>query len=123
MSTNWGPYIMVSSLLNKNTSKKVTLSESLNYDLLRQELISEGYPLETTMVNNLWYHRKSNSDKWLIIGESSDIENNFSIDWDIEELELGKHQVRGLMQVIAEEDCIEKVITLGQSTKEVTIQK
>ena len=122
MAKSWGPYLMVSSSLSKANSKKVILNESFNFDLLRQELISAGLPLEIVKVSNPWYYRRKYNARWLKIGESSDIENDFPVEWDITGLEVGRYEVMGLMHMFGEEDCLEKLVTVGQNIAEVTVK-
>jgi hypothetical protein len=122
MPKNWGPYFMVSSSLKKTNLGKVALHEAFDYDLLRQELITAGLPLEIVRVNNPWYYRKKNTDKWLTIGESSDMENNFLVEWDISTLENGSYEIMASMQVIAEENCLENIVTIGQCIAEVAVR-
>ncbi len=121
MAENWGPYYIVPSLLRKSAGITV-LRESFDYDLLRQELIANGLPLEVAKVKNPWYYRKKNSDIWLMIGESDNIEDNFPVKWDISTLENGSYEVMGLMHVFVEEGVSEKATIARQNIARVTIQ-
>jgi hypothetical protein len=98
------------------------LRETFDYDILRQELIADGLPLEVVKVRNLWYYRKKNSDTWLMIGESDDVENHFPVEWDISKLENGSYEVMGLMHVFVEEGVSEKTTIARQNIAEVSIQ-
>jgi hypothetical protein len=122
MDMNWGPQLIVSPLLNKGNSKKVILNESVDFDLLRQDLIAGELRFDVLKVNNLWYYRRKSNDGWRIIGESTDIENGFPVEWDINTLKSGKYEVMGRMQIFSEEDCLEKLVTERQSIAEVTVK-
>lgn len=121
MSDNWGPYFIVPSLLRKTDSGRTTLRESLDPDLLRQELITRGLPLKIAKVRNPWFYRKKDSDTWLMIGESEDIEDNFPVDWDISKLESGSYELMALMQVVVAEGATEETVVLRQNIADVTI--
>ena len=122
MSENWGPYYSMPALLRKTDSGKTILRESFDYDLLRQELIANGLPLEVVKVRNPWFYRKQNSDTWMLIGESEDIEDNFQVEWDISKLENGSYELMALMQVLVEEGMSERATVARQSVAGFTIQ-
>ncbi len=121
MTENWGPYYFVPSSCCKAHAGKVVLSESLDYDLLRQELIASGSPLEVVRISNPWYYRKKDADTWVMIAESSDSESGFPVEWDISSLETGRYEVMGLMHVFVEEAGSAKTI-VRQNVAEVLVQ-
>lgn len=110
MSQNWGPHCIVPSPLRRTYSGTVTLVESFDADLLRQELVSHEMPTDVVRINNSWYCRKSNCESWLAIGESDDSENGFPVKWDTSHLPNGRYEVIALMQVVAREGICEKAI-------------
>ena len=122
MAGIWGPYCIVPSILRKTSFGSTILRETFDYDILRQELIADGLPLEVVKVRNLQYYRKKNSDTWLMIGESDDIENHFPVEWDISKLENDYYEVMGLMHVFVEEGVSEKTTIVRQNIAEVSIQ-
>ena len=65
MSESWGPQCIVPSPLRRTYSGKVTLSESFDQCLLRQELVAHEMPTEVVRVNNAWYYRRINCESWL----------------------------------------------------------
>lgn len=122
MSENWGPHCyVVPSPLRSTFSGNVVLCESLDEDLLRQELIALDFPSEVLRVNNPWYYGKKDTDTWLEIGESDDKENNFPVVWDTSSLESGKYEVMGMMHVFVEGDSSKRTIA-RQSVVEVTVK-
>ena len=110
MSLNWGPQCVVPSPLRRSYSGKVTLSESFDEDLLRQELVACEMPTEVVRVNNAWYYRRANSESWLKIGKSEDPDNGFAVEWDTSMLPNGRYEVIGLMEVVAREGITERTI-------------
>ncbi len=96
---NWGPYLMVPSVCKKSLGCKLQLRESLDADLLRQDLISYGLPPEVMRINNPWLYRKKGADSWALIGESDDVENDFPVDWDISALPTGTYEITCAMRV------------------------
>ncbi len=121
MSENWGPYYFLPSSCRKSDSNRIVLNESLDYDLLRQDLIAGGLPLDVVRVNNPWYYRQKGADTWVLIGESDDGENGFPVEWDISSLATGRYEVTGLMQVFLEENGSAHTV-IRQNTAEVLLQ-
>ncbi len=122
MSENWGPYFIVPSLLRKTVSGSTVLGDSFDDSLLRQELIANCLPLDVVKVKNPWFYRKKNSDSWLMIGESDNIEDNFPVEWDFSRLQNGSYEVMALMQVFVEEGVSEKAVVARQNIAGVTVQ-
>jgi hypothetical protein len=116
---NWGPYLMVPSVCKKSLGDKVQLRESLDADLLRQELISHGLPLEVTRINNPWLYRKKGTDSWFFIGEPDDIENDFPTDWDISKLPPGTYEITGAMRVSISDGIEEASVDSRHTVREV----
>lgn len=123
MFENWGPYYMVPSVCRKSHGGRVPLRESLDTDLLRQELITRGLPLEVTRVNNPWLYRKKGAGIWSFIGESDDVENDFPVDWDISALPTGIYEITGSMRVTLTEGTEETGVEARSIIKEVQIAK
>jgi len=110
MSESWGPQCIVPSPLRRTYSGTVTLSESFDQDLLRQELVAHEMPTEVVRVNNSWYYRGINCESWLAIGESDDRENGFPVEWDTSLIPNGRYEIIGLMQVVAREGMSQRAI-------------
>ncbi len=110
MSADWGPECTVPSPLRRTYSGRITLSESLDRGLLRQELVGLDMPTNVIRINNTWYYRRVNSENWLAIGESDDGENGFPVEWDTSVLPNGRYEVIALMRVVARQGIIEKTI-------------
>jgi hypothetical protein len=98
------------------------LRESFDYEVLRQELITNGLSPDVVKVINPWFYRKQNSNTWLMIGESDNIEENFPVEWDISRLQNGSYEIMVLMQVFVAESVTEETIIARQNIAEVTIQ-
>jgi len=98
------------------------LNESLDYDLLRQDLIADGLSFDVVRVNNPWYYRQKGADTWVLIGESDDDENGFPVEWDISGLAPGRYEVMGQMQVFVAEGVSERAVGARQNIAVVTIQ-
>jgi hypothetical protein len=122
MPENWGPYFIVASILRKSESRSTVLRESFDYEVLRQELITNGLSPDVVKVINPWFYRKQNSNTWLMIGESDNIEENFPVEWDISRLQNGSYEIMVLMQVFVAESVTEETIIARQNIAEVTIQ-
>lgn len=101
---------MVPSPLRRTYSGRITLYESLDRDLLRQELAGLDMPTDIVRVNNSWYFRKTNSENWLAIGASDDGENGFPVEWDTSALPNGRYEVIALMHVVARQGAVERTI-------------
>ena len=122
MPENWGPYFIVASILRKSESRSTVLRESFDYEVLRQELITNGLSPDVVKVINPWFYRKQNSNTWLMIGESDNIEENFPVEWDISRLQNGSYEIMALMQVFVAESVTEDTIIARQNITEVTIR-
>ena len=121
MSYNWGPKFIVPSEVFENYSGVVLLREEFDEDLLRKELGVLDVSGHIDRVNNPWYYRKKDSDTWIKIGESDEIEDNFPTRWDTTQLENGQYEVMGLMHVFVKDG--EKGKTVArQSVVEVTVE-
>jgi hypothetical protein len=120
---NWGPYYMVPSVCRKSLGGKIRLCESLDADLLRQELITRGLPLEVRRINNPWLYRKKGTGVWSVISESDDVENDFPVDWDISALPNGIYEISGAMRVTLAEGIEEASVDAGPAVREVRIAK
>jgi hypothetical protein len=99
MSLNWGPHFIVPSETLRAFSGKVLLRENFDEELLNKELKELGYAGVPFRAVNPWFYRKKNSETWIKIGESSDRQGDFSVQWDTTVLENGAYQVLGLMHV------------------------
>jgi hypothetical protein len=121
MTQNWGPFCIVPSAGNRGCSGVVTLRESLDEDLLRQELISLELPADLARISNPWYYRPKSSDSWIKIGESDDEENSFAVEWDTSRLPNGRYEVMGLMHVLCREGTDERLLA-RQSVVEVLVK-
>ena len=121
MSYNWGPRYIVPSEVIEKYSGAVQLRENLDEDLLRKELEELNLTGPVVNVINPWYYRKKNASTWIKIGESSDIQNNFPVRWDTEELENGLYEILGLMHVFVKKNGNEKAIA-RQNVVEVTVE-
>lgn len=62
-----------------------------------------------------------NTDTWVKIGESEDIDEDFPVKWDTTKLENGQYEVMGLMHVFVEKGGEEKGIA-RQNVVQITIQ-
>jgi hypothetical protein len=122
MPENWGPYFIVAPILRKSESRSIVLRESFDYEVLRQELITNGLSPDVVKVTNPWFYRKQNSNTWLMIGESDNIEENFQVEWDISRLQNGSYEVMALMQVFVAESVTEETRIARQNIIGVTIQ-
>ncbi len=110
MSTNRGPECAVPSPLRRTYSGRITLSEPLDVDLLRQELAGLDMPTDVVRVDNSWYYRRMNSENWISIGQSDDGENSFQVKWDTSALPNGRYEIIALIRVVARRGIVEKTI-------------
>jgi hypothetical protein len=110
MSYNWGPNFLVPTDLIKKYSGRVILRETLNRDILAEELEALGLAKGVARITNPWYFRKKDTDTWIKIGESDDESQDFPVAWDTSGLENGQYQVLGLMHVYVKEDGSERAI-------------
>jgi hypothetical protein len=120
MSNNWGPHFIVPSEVFEDYSGGVLLREEFDEDLLQKELGELGLSGPITRVTNPWYYRKKDTDTWMKIGESDDINENFPVNWDTTSLENGQYEVMGLMHVFVKSGNEEKGIA-RQNIVEVTV--
>jgi hypothetical protein len=121
MSYDWGPHYIVPTKVFESYSGVVLLREEFDENLLHKELEALGILGPVEGVLNPWYYRKKNTDTWIKIGESGEIERNFPVKWDTAQLENGQYEVMGLMHVFVKEGQEEKVIA-RQNIVEVTVK-
>lgn len=121
MSHNWGPHYIVPTEAFKSYSGVVMLREEFYEDLLHKELEELSISGHINRVTNPWYYRKKNTDTWIKIGESGEIEKNFPVKWDTTKLENGQYEVMGLMHIFVKKGRQEKGIA-RQNIVEVTVQ-
>ncbi|KPK28749.1 MAG: hypothetical protein AMK69_08400 [Nitrospira bacterium SG8_3] len=120
MSHNWGPHYIVPTEVFESYSGVVVLREEFDKDLLDKELEELGLSGHIDRVTNPWYCRKKNTDTWIKIGESGEIERNFPVKWDTTQLENGLYEVMGLMHVFVKKGREETGIA-RQNVVEVTV--
>ena len=121
MSHNWGPHFIVPSEVFEDYSGSVLLREEFDEDLLQKELGELGLSGPIMRVTNPWYYRMKNTDTWLKIGESDDIDKNFPVHWDTTSLKNGQYEVMGLMHVFVKTGSEEKGIA-RQNIVEITVK-
>ncbi|HJX34190.1 MAG TPA: hypothetical protein VJ373_03360 [Desulfatiglandales bacterium] len=121
MSYNWGPHYIVPTEVFEKYSGTVMLREEFDEKLLNKELKELDISGHIARITNPWYYRRKNTDTWIKIGESDEIEGNFSMKWDTAELENGRYEVMGLMHVFVKKGLEEKGIA-RQNIVEVTIE-
>jgi len=121
MSYNWGPRYIVPSEVLKKYSGNVLLREDFDEDLVSKELEELGLAGPIMRVTNPWYYRKKNTDTWIRIGESDDIDENFPVRWDTTRLENGQYEVLGLMHVFVKKGAEERAIA-RENVVEVTVE-
>ncbi|OGP53763.1 MAG: hypothetical protein A2Y65_10580 [Deltaproteobacteria bacterium RBG_13_52_11] len=121
MSLNWGPHFIVPSETLRAFSGKVLLRENFDETLLKKELEKLGYSGAFFRATNPWYYRKKDGETWIKIGESSDRQNDFSVQWDTTALANGAYQVLGLMHVFVKK-ADEEFAVARQNIVEVTIE-
>ena len=121
MSYNWGPHYIVPTEAFESYSGVVMLREEFDEDLLQKELEELRISGHIDRVTNPWYYRKKDTDTWIKIGESGEIEKNFPVKWDTTKLENGQYEVMGLMHVYAKKGREEKGIA-RQNVVEVTVK-
>ena len=121
MSYNWAPRYIVPSEVLKKYSGNVLLREDFDEDLVSKELEELGLAGPIMRVTNPWYYRKKNTDTWIRIGESDDIDENFPVRWDTTRLENGQYEVLGLMHVFVKKGAEERAIA-RENVVEVTVE-
>lgn len=121
MSHNWGPHFIVPTEIFESYSGLVLLREEFDDDLLHKELEELGILGHIERVTNPWYYRKKDTDTWIKIGESDEINKNFPVKWDTTKLENGQYEVMGLMHVIVKKG-LEKGAIARQNIVEVTVE-
>jgi hypothetical protein len=121
MSHNWGPHFIVPSEVFEDYSGAVLLREEFDEALLNKELGDLGITGHVVRVTNPWYYRKKNTDTWIKIGESDNIDENFPVSWDTTALANGQYEVMGLMHVFVKKGSEEKGIA-RQSVVEITVK-
>jgi hypothetical protein len=110
MVNDWGPHYIVPSEAIENYSGFVQLRESLDEELLENELDELGILGPVVKITNPWYYRRKNSGTWIKIGESDDKQGNFPVGWDTTALENGQYEVMGLMHVFVKKDGEPRII-------------
>jgi hypothetical protein len=121
MPYNWGPHYIAPSKVFKDYSGIVMLREEFDENLLHKELEGLGLSKNILRVTNPWYYRKKNTNTWIKIGESGEIEKNFPVKWDTSKLENGQYEIMGLMHVFVRRGRGEKGIA-RQNVVEVTVK-
>jgi hypothetical protein len=121
MSYNWGPHYIVPTESLKKYSGNVVLREEFDEDLVSKELEELGLDGPIVRVNNPWYYRKKDTDTWISIGESEDIEGNFPVRWDTTKLANGRYEILGLMHVFFKKGAEERAIA-RENVVEVTVE-
>jgi hypothetical protein len=121
MSLNWGPRYLVPSVTLEVYSGSVRLREEFDEELLDRALKEMGISGPVIRIKNPWYYRKKNTDTWIMIGESDNKEDSFSVRWDTTGLENGQYEIMGLMHVFAKKGDGEKAIA-RQNIVEVTVK-
>jgi hypothetical protein len=121
MSHNWGPHFIVPSEVFEDYSGAVLLREEFDEALLNKELGDLGITGHVVRVTNPWYYRKKNTDTWIKIGESDNIDENFPVSWDTTALANGQYEVMGLMHVFVKKGNDERGIA-RQSVVEITVK-
>jgi len=121
MSYNWGPKFIVPSEALGDYSGDVLLREEFDEDLLQKELGELGLSGPIMRVTNPWYYRKKDTDTWVKIGESDNIDENFPVNWDTMSLENGQYEVMGLMHVFVKKGS-EEIGIARQNIVEVTVK-
>ncbi len=121
MSHNWGPHFIVPSEVFETYSGVVLLREDFDENLQRRELQELGMEGPIVRVTNPWYYRRKNTDTWIKIGESEDIDEDFPVNWDTTTLENGTYEVMGLMHVFIKKGNEEKGIA-RQNIVEVVVE-
>ena len=121
MSHNWGPHYIVPTEVFESYSGVVLLREEFDEDLLHKELKDLDISGHIARVTNPWYYRKKNTDTWIKIGESGEIERNFPVKWDTTQLGNGQYEAMGLMHVFVKKGREEKGIA-RQNVVEVTVE-
>lgn len=121
MPYNWGPHFIVPSEVLEEYSGGVLLREEFDEDLLQKELDEFGLSGPIIRVTNPWYYRKKNTDTWVKIGESDNIDENFPVNWDTTLLVNGQYEVMGFMHVFVKKGSEEKGIA-RQNIVEITVK-
>jgi hypothetical protein len=121
MSYNWGPHYLVPSEALKKYSGNVMLREEFDEELVGKELKELGLAGPILRVTNPWYYRKKDTDTWISIGESEDLEGKFPVRWDTTRLENGQYEILGLMHVFVKRGTEERAIA-RENVVEVTVE-
>jgi hypothetical protein len=121
MPHNWGPHYIVPTEVFESYSDIVMLREEFDEVLLQKELEELGISGYIDRVTNPWYYRKKNTDSWIKIGESGEIERNFPVKWDTTKLENGQYEVMGMMHIFVKKGREEKGLA-RQNIVEVTVE-
>ena len=103
MSNNWGPLFIVPTGTSQKYSGPIRLRETLDEELMGQELAELGLPQKVVRVTNPWYYRRKGTETWVKVGESDDEKQNFAVTWDTTKLQNGQYEILGLMHVFVKE--------------------
>lgn len=120
MSYDWGPHYIIPSEVLESYSGNVVLRENYDEELLHKEMEALGISGPITKINNPWYFRKKNTESWIMIGESSDKQEDFRVRWDTSDLANGQYEVMGLMHAFIRIDS-EEIAIARQNVVEVTV--
>ena len=117
MSYNWGPHFIVPSEMIHAFSGTVLLRESFDNELLEKELGELGCSGVPYSATNPWYFCKKGQETWTKIGESTDRERNFAVEWDTTKVKNGEYEILGLMHVTLRENGNEFVVCKKNNAK------
>ncbi len=120
--TSWGPQFFVPTISIKYYSGRVLLRESLDDDLLRQELSAMKIDGRPVGFNNAWYIRKKGTHSWIRVGESTAREHDFGIRLVTTEFENGTYQVLGFMSARIRTEDMKEVIVSRQNIADFEIR-
>jgi hypothetical protein len=121
MPRNWGPHFIVPTGTSGKYSGPVRLRETLDRQLLAEELQELRLPQKVVRILNPWYYRKRGDESWIKVGESDDEKGNFAVTWDTSGLENGSYEILGLMHVFVKEGTREIAIA-RQAVTPVTVR-
>ena len=110
MSNNWGPNFIVPTGTSQKYSGPVRLRETLDQEVLVEELAELGLPQKVVKIANPWYYRKKGAETWIKVGESHDEKQNFAVTWDTTKLANGQYEILDLMHVFVNDGVREAAI-------------
>jgi hypothetical protein len=103
-SASWGPQFIVPSIVIREYSGCVLLRETLDEELLGEELRSLGISGRPVSYTNAWFLRKLGNQTWIKVGESSNKVRDFAVRLDTADVSDGPYQVMGFMSVTVRSD-------------------